>query len=176
MIPLCLERSGMAPLTVDISESVIGEGWDSLQPLLPHVSRISDLSLTGHSPMKDVADKLPGFFSPMPNLTSLKLEQTVKTVGSFPPNGIPIPPLFQNVSKLKTLHLTRAPLYPPLLNVSSLVELNLIDYIIPFGSFIGFLESNIALEIIILKLGFIKDSVLTSPERMVSLPRISECR
>ena len=172
LIPLCLERAGVVPLTVNISVSDIRKDWDPLQPLLPHVSRISDLTLTGHSAMKDVADNLPGFFSPMPNLTSLKLERTVETVGSFPPNETPVPPLFQNISKLKTLHLTSVPLYPTLLKIPSLAELTLTNYKIPFRKFVQFLESNTALEIVTLKLRFVNGSVSTVPERMVSLPRL----
>ena len=72
-------------------------------------------------------DELPDFFSPMPNLTSLKLEQDMQLVEFLPPNETPIPPLFQNISKLKTLHLAQVPLYPTLSNIPSLVELKLVE-------------------------------------------------
>ena len=173
LVPLCLERAGVAPLAVKISGPDIRGDEGFLQALLPHVSRISDLSLTGYSSKKGVLDELPGFFaSPMPHLTSLELKQTKQPAELFPPDETTTPPIFQNVSKFKSLHLTLIPLYPTLFNIPSLVELELVDYTIPFGKFIGFLESNIDLETITLRLDFVKGSVITAPERMVSLPRL----
>ena len=172
LVPLCLERAGSVPLTVKISAPDIARDEGFLQALIPHVSRISDLSLTGYSSMKNAEDKLPGFFSPMPNLTSLELGQTEWLAKSFPLDETPTLPILQNVSKLKSLHLTRVPLYSTLFHIQSLVELKLTDYTIPFGKFVGFLEPNVALEIVILRLSFIKGSVWTVPERTVSLPRL----
>jgi len=160
----------MVPLTVDIRISD-EKDWDTLEALLPHVSRISDLSLTGRSPAEDMAKRLPGFFSS--NLTSLTLKKTSwSAIGILRSNKIPAPPLFQNFSNLKSLHLTRVPLYPALYNIPSLVKLQLISYAIPFGSFIRFLESNSALEIVTLSLEFVKGSVSTVPERVVALPQL----
>jgi len=108
----------------------------------------------------------------MSNLISLDLKEISSAGEFFPSNDIPAPPLFQDVSKLKSLHLTRVPIYPVLYNIPSLVELELVGYTIPFGKFIGFLDSNATLESIALSLGFVKASVWTVPERMVSLPRL----
>ena len=108
----------------------------------------------------------------MPHIIFLEVKQPRQPAELFPPGKTTTPPIFQNVSKLKSLHLTRVPLFPTLFNIPSLVELELANYKIHFAKFIGFLESNITLEIVILKLGFVKDSALTVPEGMASLPRL----
>lgn len=175
LIPLCLERAGAVPLSVNIKVSDIKGDETSLQALLLHVSRISHLSLTEYSSIEGVADDLPGLFvSPMLNLTSLELEQTEEPTEPLPSDGAPAPPLFQNVSKLKSLHLTRTPLYPAVFSITSLVELKLVGYTIPFhfGEFIEFLHSNPSLELAILELQFAEGSVEIVPERKASLPRL----
>jgi len=108
----------------------------------------------------------------MTNLTSLELEQTEEP--TIPSSGVPVPPLFQNIPKLKSLHLTRTPLYPTVFNTTSLVELKLVGCAgtLHFGKFIELLQSNPNLEIVALDLQFIEGSVLVVPERMVSLPRL----
>ena len=181
LVPLCLERAGAFPLTVKISASDIDEDedflWDKhfLQALLPHISRISHLSLTEYWSIEKVEDDLPGFFaSPMSNLTSLELEQIEEPTESFPSNEAPTPPYFQNVSTLTSLHLTRIPICASLLRITSLVQLKLIGYTVPFdfGRFIRFLHSNPNLEFLILDLQFIGDSVSIALERKVSLPQL----
>lgn len=173
LIPLCLERAGAVPLTVKITASDI-KGHQNFHEALPtHVSRISHLSLTGYSSIEDLADDLPGFFAlTLPNLTSLELERAKRPTRSSPSNETPMLPLFQGVSKLKSLHLTRVPLYPALYNITSLVELKLAVGTIPFRGLIGLLESNVALEILVLDLGFTESSVWTVPETEISLPRL----
>ena len=175
MVPLCLERAGAVPLTVTISVSDVIGDEDFLQALPPHTTRISHLYLTGYSSIERVADDLPGFFaSPMSNLVSLELEQTEDPVDSFPSNETPAPPLFQNISKLKSLHLIRTPLYPAVCSTTSLVELKLVGYTgtLDFGKFIGLLHSNPNLEIVALDLQFTGGSVWTIPERTTSLPQL----
>ncbi|KAF9649589.1 hypothetical protein BDM02DRAFT_3186216 [Thelephora ganbajun] len=175
LVSLCLERAAAAPLTISISISDIKGDGDFLQALLPHTSRISNLSLTGYSSIEGVTDDLPGFFaSPIPNLTSVELEQTEKPTEWFPSNEAPAPPLFRNVSKLRSLHLVRTPLHPTVFSITSLVELKLVGYADPFhfGKFIEFLHSNPGLEVVILDLQFIEDSVWIAPERKTSLPQL----
>ena len=173
LVPLCLERTGAVPLTVDISISDIDGDEEFLQALLPHTSRISHLSLTEYTSVDELSDDLPGFFaSPMSNLTSLELEQTEEP--TIPSSGASAPPLFQNVSKLELLHLTRTPIYPAVFNITSLVELKLVGYkgTLDFRSFIEFLDFNPNLEIVALDLQFAEGSVWIIPERTVSLPRL----
>jgi len=175
LVPLCLGRAGAIPLTVSILVS--GINWDRafLQTILPHTSRISHLSLVGYSSIETVADDLPGFFdSPMSSLTSLELEQTEEPTESFPSNVTPAPLLFQSVSKLKSLCLTRTPLYPALFNTASLVELKLVGYAgtLHFWGFIEFLQSNPNLQIVTLDLQFAEGSVRVVPERTASLPQL----
>ena len=177
LAPLCLERSGVVPLTVNITVSAIKGDKDFLQALLPHTSRISHLSLTGYPSIEEVADDLPDFFaSPILNLTSLELEQTGEPAESFPSNEIPAPPLFQHVSKLKSLRLTRTPLYPSLISIRSLVELELVGYTtpFPFGKFIGFLRLNSTLELVVLDTQFVDVPAWIFPARVVSLSHLRQ--
>jgi len=108
----------------------------------------------------------------MLNLTSLELEQDREPTHLFPSSQVHPPPLLQSVSKLKSLHFTRVPLYPVLFGIESLVDLKLVDYKFPFQKFIGFLESNLNLEAVELRIEFSKSSLPTTPERVVSLPRL----
>ena len=171
LVPLCLERAGLTPLTVNLS--AIKMDQDFLQALLPHVSRISNLSLTGYSSIKVAETHLPGFFdSPMPNLTTPKLVQNEDPPNFFPPNKPRMSLLLQNVSRLESLHLTRTPLYRALFNIASLVELKFVGYKFPPRKFINFLVSNRALEVVVLYLEFTRLLVLPAPEERVSLPRL----
>ena len=175
LIPLCLERAGAVPLTVDVTVSDIGSAEDFLEPLLPNVPRVTSLRLTGYSTVEAVAQDLPGFFdSPIPNLISLELQQSVAPVQPFPSEETPTPPVFRNIQTLKSLHLTQTPIYPPLFRIASLVELKLIGYTTPFdfGAFIGFLDSHLTLEFVDLDIQFTDGSVWETPVRMVPLPRL----
>ena len=179
MAPLCLERAGDVPLTVDITVSDIRGDEDFLELSLPQASRIGRLRLTGYSIIETVADDLPGFFgSSIPNLTSLELQQTEEPVELFPSREVPVPPIFQNISKLESLSSTRTPLYPTLLGATSLRELKLLGYASPFhfGTFIGLLDSNPSLERLVLDIQFITDSVNTilRRTRTVILPHLQE--
>ena len=175
LIPLCLERARAVPLAVDITVSDTKSGEDFLKPLLSQTSRIGCIRLTEYSFIEAVADDLPGFFdSPMPNLTSLELQQTTEPTELFPSSESPVPPVFQNVSKLKSLRLTRTPLYPTLLAIASLRELTLTGYtsLFHFGMFIQFLRSNPGLELIVSDIQFIEGSVETTLATKVPLPHL----
>ena len=172
MAPLCLERAGVVPLSVNIKVSAIKGDEIFLQALLPHVPKISHLSLTGYPSIQKVAEALPNLFaSPILNLTSLELEQTGKSAEPFPSDESPPPPVFQHVSKLKSLHLTRTPLYPSLTSIRSLVELKLVGYTtpFPFEKFIGLLRFNPSLELVVLDIQFVGVPSWVFPARVVSL-------
>ena len=125
-MPLCIERAGAVPLAVGIMVPDIKGDLNFLNALLLHVATVAHLSLIGYSSVETVADDLPGFFaSPMLNLTSLELNQPEKPDQPFPSSEAPVLPVFQNVSRLKSLQLTRPPLYPVLFGIASLVELKL---------------------------------------------------
>ena len=173
LAPLCFERAGAIPLVVNISALDIKGDNSFLQALVPHTSRISHLSLTRYSSIEEVADGPPSFFAaPMPNLTSLELEQVKEPTESIQSNETLAHPLFQNVSKFKSLHLTRTPLYPGAFSTTSLVDLKLVGHTIPFGKFIGFLHSNPNLKLVVLDLRFAGGSVCVSPEKQAPLPRL----
>ena len=175
MVPLCLERAGAVPLVIDVTVSDVKGDEDFLKPLLPHTSRISSLRLVGFASTDAVTDDLSGFFSsPMPNLTSLELQQITEPAELFPLGEALVPPVFQNTAKLVSLRLTRTPLYPTLFKISSLRELKLLGYASPFdfGTFVRFLDSNLDLEYIVLDVQFITDSVETAPTRRVTLSRL----
>ena len=59
-----------------------------------------------------------------------------------------------------------------LFGIESLVDLKLVNYKFPFQKFIGFLESNLNLEVVELDIEFTRAPVLNIPERGVSLPRL----
>jgi hypothetical protein len=110
----------------------------------------------------------------MLGLTSLELQQTAEPAQLFPSDNTPIPPPFHNVSKLKSLSMTRTPLYPVLFTIGSLVELKLIGYTTPFhfGTLLRLLDSNPGLEVVVLDIQFVTDSVETTPARKVPLARL----
>ena len=175
MVPLCLERAGAVPLTADITVSDVKSDGNFLEPLLPHISKIVRLRLAGYSSIEIVAYDLPGFFSsPMPNLSFLELQQHVEPAELFPLNGTSIPPIFQRVSKLESLCLTRIPIYPTLFSIASLRELKLLGYANPvnFRTFIGFLHSNLDLELVVLDVQFVAGSVEIGPTRKAPLSRL----
>ena len=176
LAPLCLERAGAVPLAVDITVSDIRSGEDFLESLLPHTSKIGRRRLAGYPSVEAVTNDLPGFFdSPMPNLTSLELQQTTEPTELFPSSEATVPPVFQNVSKLESLCLTRTPLYPTLFSIPSLRELKVLGYtnLFNFGTFIGFLRSNLNLERVVLDIQFVVDSVKVPRGRItVPLPRL----
>jgi hypothetical protein len=175
LTPLCLERAGAIPLAVDLTVPDVEEDGAFLNGLLPHVSRIGSLRLTGHSSVETVKDELPGFFaSPMLELTSLELQQTEEPIQLFPPDDATVPPPFRNVSKLRSLSLTQTPLYPTLFTIGSLVELKLTVYIIPFHfpTLLVLLDSNRGLELVVLDIQFATGSVETTPARKVPLARL----
>ncbi|KAF9649538.1 hypothetical protein BDM02DRAFT_3113556 [Thelephora ganbajun] len=175
LVPLCLERTGAVPLAVNITVSDIKSCEDFLESLLPYTSRIGRLRLVGYSSIEATTNDLPSFFdSPISNLTSLELQQIEEPAELFPSTTTSVPPVFQNVSKLESLRLTRTPLYPVLFRIASLRELKLIGYttLFHFGTFIGFLASNLNLEIVVLDIKFVEGSVWTVPARKVALVRL----
>ena len=175
LIPLCLERAGAVPLVVDITVSDIVRDKDFLKQLLPHISKISCLHLTGFLLIGTLERDLPGFFNlSIPNLTSLELQQVAEPFETFPSGRTPVPVVLQNVSKLTSLRLTRTPIYPTLLSIMSLRELQLLGYKNPFNfsTFIGFLRSNTDLERVVLDIQFVADSVETGPARKFPLSRL----
>ena len=146
-----------------------------LKLLPPQTSRVASLRLTGFPFVEAVAAALPGLFSsPMSNLISLELEQTMEPVESSPLDQVDVPLIFQNVAKLESLRLTRTPLYPAVYKITSLKELELLGYTSPFhfGTLVGFLDSNPKLELVVLDIQFATGSVETAPARKVTLPHL----
>ena len=175
LVPLCLERAGSVPLVVDVVVPDVKGNEAFLNALLPHVPRIGTLRLTGYKSAETVAEDLPGFFaSPILDLTSLELHQTEEPTRLSPSDDSPVPPPFLNVSKLKSLSLTRTPLYSTLFAITSLVELKLIGYTtsLDFGKFLGLLDSSPGLEFVVLDIQFVTGSVETSPAKKIPLPRL----
>ena len=135
------------------------------------------MSLTGCSSVETVANAVPDFFpSTIHTLTSLELQQTIHPVELFPSGTLPVFQISWKLPKLKSLRLTRIPLYPALASVTSLVELKLVGYTTPFnfGKFIEFLRSNPNLELIILDIQLVEHPVPVwiSPLRVISFPHL----
>ena len=163
------------PLDVDITVSDVRSDENFLGPLLPHISKVDCLRLAGYSSIEVVANDLPDFFaSPIPDLSSLELQQDAEPAEAFPLNETTIPPILQKVSKLKSLRLTRTPIYPTLFSIASLKELKLLGYANPFDfrTFVGFLRSNLDLELVVLDIQFLADSVETRFAGKVPLSRL----
>ena len=176
LTPLCLERAGAVPLAVNVTMSDIEDDEDFLEQLTPHTSRIGTLRLIGYPTIETLANDLPGFFdSPMLDLTFLELEQTEEPVNIFPSDEATVPPVFRNVSKVKSLSLTRTPIFPPLFSLAFLKELKLTAYANPFdfGTFSRFLRANPNVENLVLNVQFIEDTIDAAPARQkVSLPHL----
>jgi len=175
LAPLSLERAGAVLLTVDITVSDIKGSEGFLESFLPHISKISSLRVAGCLMIEVVANDLPGFFdSPMPNLTSLELQQAAEPSETFPSGGTPPLLALENVLKVRSLRLTRTPIYPTLFRIASLRELQLVGYANPFdfSTFIGLLRSNLNLESIVLDIGFVADPAEMGTTRKVPLSRL----
>ena len=98
LVPLCLERAGVALLDVEIMVFDVKGDGNFLESLLPHISKVDRLRLDGYPSIEVVTGDLPGFFAPpIPNLSSLELQQAEEPAELFPPNGFSAPPVFQNV-------------------------------------------------------------------------------
>ena len=174
LVPLCLERAGLVPLTAHITISDIEVDAVFLRTFLPHTSRITHLSLTGCSSIEAVANAVPSFFaSTIHALTSLELQQTTDPVEFFPSGTPPAFPISWGLPKLRSLRLTRTPLYPALTSLTSLTELKLVGYTNPvhYGNLIGFFRSNPNLEVIISDIQLVEYSLWTPPST-VPFPRL----
>jgi len=175
LVPLCLERSGAVPLTVSIKVPDINGDETFLEAILPHTSRIAHLSLTGYRSIEALANVIPTLLtSAMHNLISLELQQSSMSVELFPSGVPPSPQISWKLSRLMSLPLTRTPLYPALTNITSLVELALVGYAVPFNfrKFTGFLSSNPDLQTITLDVQFTDHLSWVCATRTVSLPRL----
>ena len=175
LVPLCLERAGLVPLTADITISDIKVDAVFLRTFLPHTSRIIHLSLTECSSIEAVAIAVPDFFaSTIHSLTSLELQQTADPVELFPSGTPPAFPFSWKLPKLESLRLTRVPLYPALASVTSLTELKLVGYATPFHfwKFIEFLRCNPNLELITLDIPFAECPIWVIYPRKVSFSRL----
>ena len=175
LVPLCLKHSGAVPLTVSIKVQDINGDETFLKAILPYTSRIAHLSLTGHRSIEALANVIPTLFtSAMHNLISLELQQSSRSVEPFPSEVPPSLRISWKLSRLMSLRLTRAPLYPALTSITSLVELALVGYTVPFDfwKFTGFLISNPDLQTITLDIQFTDRPSRVWSARTVPLPRL----
>ena len=174
LIPTCLHRARVVPLTVNIKVSAIERDETFVEAIIPHTSRIDHLSLTGYQSIEAAANVFPTFFtSTMHDLISLELQQSSDPVELF--HSRSVPPAFSipwKLSRLTSLHLTRTPLYPAITSVTSLLDLRLDGYRTPFRfpEFIGFLGANPNLQSIVLDVQF--EYPPSGSEKRVSLPRL----
>jgi len=176
LVPLCLERAGVVPLTVEIRvPDIRGEDETFLETIPSDTSRIAHLSLTGYSSVETVANIIPTFFtSTMDGLISLELQQNSRPAEIFPSGSPPALSIPWKLSKLTSLRLTQTPLYPALTSITSLVELDLVGYTTPFDflKFITFLRSNPDLQSVTLDIQFMNRPRQVQPTKIISLPRL----
>jgi len=159
---LSLERAKAAPLTIELKVDALTNdpklvGFVDL--LLLHIQNTTSLSVGALNSIEELAQALPNFPKSMPNLRSLTLRGGRKLDESR------IDPLdFSAAHTLKDLSLQNVPLYPSLLNLTTLTELYLGDYYfkLHLDVLLDFLEQNHSLEVVILWIRFVQPSLRDS--------------
>lgn len=140
-VPLCPERDGVVQLAVK-------EDMGFFSASHPHISGATDLSSTGLSSVRAMANDLPGLSASLtPNSDSLELRQAQEQLYYSQPTDPPC----QNVSKLKSLRLTRqTPVHPPIFQhrIPHRAKAGRVINPVNFGTFVGFLLPTAALKLL----------------------------
>jgi hypothetical protein len=156
---LSLERSRTALLKIYLNLRV--ENREFIDLLLPRILDIGSLRIQGFSSPQELIMLLPDFPLSTPNLRSLGLR------GKHVPNSErnqSIDPFEPFGDSLRHLSIHHFHLCPSLLGLTSLTELEILDYRLntPIDTLLNFLKENRSLETAILGVGFAKRSLRRS--------------
>ena len=156
---LSLRRAKAAPLDVILIPSSRGESFDFL---LPHACNIVSLDCTYHTTTEELVQTLSNFPKSMPNLQSLTLSGCERDADQY---NHAIDPLdLSTHTMLRKLSCYDLPLFPSILGLSALTELNFRDLRIRLhvDTILEFLESNRSLERANFAVNFEEDSLCRS--------------
>jgi hypothetical protein len=156
---MSLERAKSAPLDINLDTSSKGRWLSDL--LIPYIQNTKTLTVYG-LPAIELKDTLPKFPQSMSNLRSLTLvahgdsgwDRFIDPFESFSPT-------------LRCLKLICIPLYPSLLKLGTLTELDIRDpqFNLHLDTLLDFLEENRSLESATLEIKFTEPSLRSSRRR-----------
>jgi hypothetical protein len=161
-----LERAKSAPLEINLDTSS-GRRWLS-DLLTPYIKNVKTLNVDYLS-VTEVKNIFPDFPQSMPNLLSLTLATRPGTGGDrFIDPFEPLSP------PLRSLKLSGVSLYPSLLKLRTLTELDLHDpqFNLQLDTLLDFLEENRSLESAILSLRFTEPFLRNSRRRVAIVNRL----
>ena len=160
---LSLERSKAAPLQISLYMDEVGERSGFSDLLAPYIQNIVTLNLSKIGSLEDLMQTLPNFPRSTPNLLSLEL--SLEECESDP--DISIDPFQPFSPTLRRLTLIRVPLYPAFLNLRTLTEFTLCDYVLtlPLDTLLTMLEENHGLERVDLSIEFTDPDLRGSQRR-----------
>jgi hypothetical protein len=165
---MSLERAKSAPLEIDLNAPLAPGGRQYSDLLIPHIQNTKTLKVN-HISAIELKEMFPNFSQSMPNLQSFTLlashgvqwDRSIDPFESFPPT-------------LRCLNLLGISLYPSLLELRALTELDLRDrrFNLHLDTLLDFLEENRSLESVILCLEFEEPSLRGPRGRVASTSRL----
>ena len=165
---MSLERAKSAPLEINLNAPLASGGRQYSDLLTPHIENIKTLKVN-HISAIEFKGILPNFPQSMPNLQSFVLfardgaewDRSIDPFESFPPT-------------LRCLNLLGISLYPSLLELRALTELDLRDrrFNLHLDTLLDFLEENRSLENVILSLEFKEPSLRGPRGRVATISRL----
>ena len=155
---LSLQRAKAAPLELNIGDYYIAEGHWLPDLLIPYIQNIETLNV-GQLKANELKGILPNFPQSVPNLQSLSLTTYSRSDWALLPD-----PFESFPPTLKHLTLTSIPLYPSLLELRGLTELNIDDSrcYLSLDTLLDFLEGNRSLTRATLRVQFAEPPLRTS--------------
>lgn len=167
---LSLERAKAARLDVNIDMRQLRAGPGSFGLIAPYIQNIRTLHVCDLSGIEELTHALPNFPRSTPNLQSLTLlctytsvrwDQTVDPFEPFP-------------RTLKHLSLFNIPLYPSLLNVKTLTDVNLRYHTFDghLDTLLTFLEHNRSLERATMDIRFVDPSLRHSRRQVAIMNKL----
>ena len=155
---LSLERTKAAPLNVFI---IFGYGEEFFDMLLPHAYKVVTLDCSHFTAIEELTQALPNFPKSMPNLQSLSLT----CHGGHDDQSLIIDPFdFSTHTTLRKLSWKNLPLFPSILSLRTLTDLNLwgIGSGLHIDTLLRFLERNQSLARASFDINFEEDSLCRS--------------
>ena len=159
---LSLERSKAAPLKISLCMYDVEERFSGL--LAPYIQNIVAFNLSEIGSPEDIMQNFPNFPCSTPNLRSLEMSLDDDDDDDL---DISIDPFQPFPSTLRRLVLFGVPLYPTFLNLRTLTEFTLCDYVfaLPLDTLLTMLEENRGLERVELSIEFTDPDLRGSQRR-----------